>query len=116
MQNLFIYHNPKCSKSRETLEILKSLSMHPQVILYLEKKLTSDELKSLLKKLNINPRKLLRTSEKEFNEKNLGKKNLSDNEIIKIMLNCPKLIQRPIVVFGSKAVIARPPEKVYEII
>ena len=116
MENLLIYHNPKCSKSRKTLEILKSKGLNPQIILYLEKKLTSDELKSLLKKLKISVRELLRTTEKEFNEKNLGKKNLSDNEIIKIMSNCPKLIQRPIVVFGSKAVIARPPEKVYEII
>ena len=116
MNKLFIYHNPKCSKSRKALEILKSCDLNPQIILYLEDKLTTEELKSILVKLNINARKLLRTTEKEFKEKNLDEKNLSDNEIITTMLNYPKLIQRPIVVCGSKAVVARPPEKVYEII
>ena len=116
MNNLYIYHNPKCSKSRHTLEILESKNLNPQIILYLEKKLTSYELKSILKKLNINARELLRVSEKEYKEKDLDKKKLSDNEIIKIMLNYPKLIQRPIVIHGTKAVVARPPEKVFEII
>ena len=116
MKNLIIYHNPKCSKSRNTLKILNSENLNPQVILYLEKKLYPSDLKSLLIKLNISAKQLLRSTEKEYKDKNLGKENLSENEIIKIMLNCPKLIQRPIVVNGSKAIIARPPEKVYEII
>ncbi len=116
MNNLCIYHNPRCSKSRSALVLLKGKNLNPKIVLYLEKKFTKEELKTILKKLNITPKDLLRSTEKEFKEKDLSKSSLSDNQIIEIMLNCPKLIQRPIVVNGSKAIVARPPEKVFEII
>ena len=116
MNKLHIYHNPRCSKSRAVLKILNDQNLKPEIILYLDKKLSSEELKSLLAKLNITANELLRSTEKEYKKKKLMKNTLTDSEIIEIMLKCPKLIQRPIVINGSKAIIARPPEKVFEII
>jgi len=106
-----IYHNPKCTKSREGLEFLKSKNVDFEVIEYLKNPLTESELKNLLMLLNLKPLDIVRTQEELYKTeyKNL---KLSDAEWIKIMVQNPKLIQRPIVVKNHKAVVARPAENI----
>lgn len=108
-----IYHNPRCAKSRETLALLKSKGQDPEIVLYLETPPTAQELKAILKKLRLKPEQLLRKSEAIFKEQYKGKM-LSDDQWIKVMLENPKLIERPIVVQGNKAVLGRPPENILE--
>ena len=112
---LKIYHNPRCRKSRETLEIIRSRGVEPLVVKYLEEPLTEAELKSLVKKLGIEAEILIRKGEKEFKE-NFGGHKLSESEAIKAMVNYPKLMERPVVVKGEKAIIGRPPENVIELL
>lgn len=109
-----IYHNPRCSKSRQTLALLKENGVEPEVLLYLENIPTVSELKELLSKLGIKPIQLIRKGEKDWKE-NYNGKELSDAQIIDAMVAYPKLIERPIVVKGNKAVIGRPPENVLEL-
>ncbi|MFT5765189.1 MAG: arsenate reductase [Saprospiraceae bacterium] len=113
MKNMKIYHNPRCAKSRETLALLKSKGQDPEIVLYLETPPTAQELKAILKKLRLKPEQLLRKSEAIFKEQYKGKM-LSDDQWIKVMLKNPKLIERPIVVQGNKAVLGRPPENILE--
>jgi len=110
-----IYHNPKCSKSREGLYILEKSGKTFQKILYLEKKLTEKELTDIVKKLNISPIDLVRKKESIWKE-NYSNKKFLDKEIIKIMVENPKLIERPIVVSNDIAVIGRPTSKITEIL
>lgn len=110
-----IYHNPKCSKSREGLCELEASNQPFQIVKYLDNSITKDELNDLLKKLNYKPLELVRTKEKIWIENYKGK-NLSDDDIIEIMIHNPKLIERPIIVNGNKAIVARPKEKIKEII
>lgn len=110
-----IYHNPRCSKSREGICELDDINQPYEIIKYLENPLTKEELIDILKKLNYKPIELVRTNESVWIENYKGK-NLSDNEIIEAMLENPKLIERPIIVNGNKAVVARPKEKIKEII
>lgn len=110
-----IYHNPRCSKSREGLCELDNLNQPYEIIKYLETPFTKEELVDVLKKLNYKPIDLVRTKEAIWIENYKGK-NLSDDEIIEAMLQNPKLIERPIIVNGNKAVIARPKEKIKEIL
>ena len=114
--DITIYHNPRCSKSRETLALLKDNGVEPTVVEYLKE--TPDEaiLAALIEKLGITPRELLRKKEAEFKEHNLGDASVSDADIIRAMEVSPKLIERPIVVNGDKARLGRPPEQVLEII
>jgi len=107
-----IYHNPRCSKSRQTLELLQENNISPEIILYLDNPPSKSELQSLLKKLGLHARALLRTSEDAHRELGLADPNLDDERLIEAMLQAPKLIQRPIVVAGDKAVLGRPPENV----
>ena len=109
-----IYHNPRCSKSREALAILEEKNADIEIIKYLENIPTENELEKLLAKLNIKPFELVRKNEKIYKQqyKNL---NLNDHEWIKVMLENPKLIERPIVVKGNKAIIGRPPSLVKEL-
>ena len=107
-----IYHNPRCSKSRTTLALIEAAGIQPEIVLYLESPPTVAELKQVIAKLGIKPRDLLRKSEDLYKNKNLADKQLSDQEIINIMCANPKLIERPIVVKGDRAVIGRPPENV----
>ncbi|WP_457609700.1 arsenate reductase (glutaredoxin) [Lutibacter sp.] len=104
-----IYHNPRCSKSRQGLAILKESSNPFEVIKYLDKPFAEEELTELIKLLGIKPIELVRKNEAIWKENYKGK-TLTDNEIIKAMVNHPKLIERPIVVANGKAVIGRPPE------
>ncbi len=110
-----IYHNPRCSKSRQTLALLKENSIDPEVILYLDKAPTTQELLDLLNKLQLSPIQLVRKGEAIWKEKFKGK-DLSDDDIIKAMILNPKLIERPIVVKGNKAVLGRPPENILQLI
>ncbi len=110
-----IYHNPRCSKSRNTLNIITEKGANVTVVEYLKTPPTKEELKDLLKKLNIPAQELIRKGEQDFKD-NFKGKNLSEEEWIDAMIKFPKLIERPIVVNGDKAVIGRPPEKVLEIL
>lgn len=116
MSEVTIYHNPRCSKSRQTLALLEEHDITPDVVLYLETPPDAKQLKGLLGKLDISARDLLRTSEAEYKEMKLSDKSLSDEALIEAMVKAPKLIQRPIVVKGSKAVLGRPPENVLDLI
>lgn len=111
-----IYHNPRCSKSRQTLALLEENGVKPEVVLYLETPPNADTLRSLLSKLGITARQLLRTGEDAYKENNLSDASLSEDALIQAMVDHPKLIERPIVVKGAKAVIGRPPENVLELI
>ncbi|MBJ2173172.1 arsenate reductase (glutaredoxin) [Aureibaculum sp. A20] len=106
-----IYHNNRCSKSRCGLEILNNSKQDFEVVDYIKNPLSEDEIKDLLKKLNFSPLQLVRKNEAIWKENYKGK-DLSDSEIIKAMSEHPKLIERPIVVKGDKAVIGRPPENI----
>lgn len=110
-----IYHNSRCGKSRECLAFLEDSGKEFEVIKYLENVPTLDELKSIIEKLNIKPIELVRQKEKIWIEKYKGK-NLSDEEIIQAMISNPILIERPIIVNGNKAVIARPLENALTIL
>ncbi len=116
MNNFTIYHNPRCSKSRQTLELMKVNGIEPEVVLYLENHLSTEELTQILTCLSMEPRELLRKNEDEYKELNLKNTDLNDTEILSIMENNPRLIERPIVVSGGKAIIGRPPENVLKLI
>ncbi len=111
-----IYHNPRCSKSRQTLELLQNNDIEPEVVLYLETPPSANTLKELLGKLGISARDLLRKGEDAYKENNLKDPSLSEEALIDAMTRFPKLIERPIVVKGDKAVLGRPPENVLELI
>ncbi len=110
-----IYHNNRCSKSREGLCFLESMNEPFEIINYLDNVPTYKELEVIIKKLNIKPIELVRIKEKDWTD-NFKGKNLSDKEIIEAMIQFPKLIERPIVINGQKAVIARPTELIKEIL
>lgn len=110
-----IYHNPRCTKSRECLAFLENSHKEFEVIKYLETKFTVKTLSEIIKKLNIKPIELVRTKEKIWIE-NFKEKTLSDAEIIDAMVQNPTLIERPIAVYNNKAIIARPLEKIKEIL
>ncbi len=110
-----IYHNPACRKSRETLKLITDAGAKVQVVEYIKKPPTAEELSDIISKLDISPEKLVRRGEAIFKEKFKGN-TYSDEEWIKIMVENPKLIERPIVVKGDKAIIGRPPENVNELL
>ncbi|MFT6054280.1 MAG: arsenate reductase [Bacteroidia bacterium] len=112
---LKIYHNPRCQKSRQTLQLIQESSAEHVIIDYLNQVPTAGELKSLLQKLGITAEALLRKSEQIYKEVYKGK-NLTEEEWINAMVNHPKLIERPIVVKGDKAVLGRPPENVKQLL
>lgn len=109
-----IYHNPRCSKSRETLALLEARGLQPLVIEYLKTPPSAPELSALLKKLGMKAEQLLRKGEDIYKEKFAGK-TLSEEDAIKAMAAHPVLIERPIVVRGERAVLGRPPERVNEL-
>jgi len=111
-----IYHNPRCSKSRQALELIRNHGEEPAVIEYLKTPPTREQLKETLRLLGISPRDLLRRGEEEYATLNLDNPQLSDEAIIDAMLAHPKLIERPIIIHDGKAIIGRPPEKVLEIL
>lgn len=110
-----IYHNPRCSKSRQGLAILEEAKVNFDIIKYLETPVTKEELTEIISLLGISPIQLVRKNEAIWKE-NFKGKELTDNEIITAMVENPKLIERPIVVANGKAVIGRPPEAIKDII
>lgn len=110
-----IYHNPRCRKSREGLEVLKESGKEFEIREYLKEPVTEEELSKLLDKLSMAPIELVRTEEKIWKENYKGK-DLSDLELVRVMVDNPKLIQRPVVVKDNSAVIGRPAENIKELI
>jgi len=110
-----IYHNPRCGKSRECLAFVENSKQEFEIIKYLENPLTFNELETIIKKLSIKPIELIRTKESIWVEHFKGK-TLSNKEIIQSMVDFPILMERPIAVNGNKAVIARPFDRIKEII
>lgn len=115
MPDVKIYHNPRCRKSREGLQILKDAGLEPVIVKYLETPPTVEELKSIIEKLEMHPNELIRKNEKEFKELNLKEMKEDRDALIQAMSDNPRLIQRPIVVKGDKAILGRPPENIKEI-
>ena len=111
-----IFHNPRCSKSRQALKILQDHYCDIEIINYLEIDLDVSLMKDILKKLSLKPRDILRTSEQDYKDNNLREDDLSDDDLIDYMIKHPKLIERPIVIKGHKAVLGRPPENVLELL
>lgn len=110
-----LYHNPRCQKSRETLKLLEEKGVKLEIRKYLEDTPDPTELKEVIDKLGIPAEELVRKTEKIY-KSNFKGKDLSEDEWIKAMVENPKLIQRPILIKGSKAAIGRPPETVLEIL
>ena len=114
MSTYTIWHNPRCAKSRQTMGILEEKGIEAEVVKYLEEAPSVEEITEILKKLKISARELMRTKEDEY--KSLGLKDETDEQkLIEAMAAHPKLIERPIVIKGDKAVLGRPPEKVLEL-
>lgn len=113
---VIIYHNPRCSKSRETLALLQKKCENVTIIEYLKTPPDKNTLESILKKLNITAKKLLRKKENIYSELNLGKELENSNVLIDAMIKNPILIERPIVITNNKAAIGRPPETVLNIL
>lgn len=111
-----LYHNPRCSKSRQALALLQEKGIEPSIKLYLEQPPTAAELKKLLAKLGLSARELLRKGEDAYKELNLKDEQLSESALIKAMVSHPKLIERPIAVEGERAVVGRPPENVLSLL
>jgi arsenate reductase len=109
MTAITIYHNPRCSKSRQALALLEEHGVQPKIVLYLETPPSASEITGLLKKLGITAAQLVRQGEDEYKASGLTKTS-SDKDIVAAMAKHPKLIERPIVVRGNKAVLGRPPE------
>lgn len=116
MTDLTLYHNPRCSKSRSALQLLEERGLTPTILRYLETPPDAAQLKSLLGKLGIGARALLRTGEDEYKTLNLADAALVDEQLIAAMAAHPKLIERPILIVGDKAAIGRPPERILEIL
>lgn len=111
-----IYHNPRCSKSRQTLQLLEENGVTPEIVLYLENTPDKNTLAAIKNSLGVDARGMMRTKEAEYKEQGLANDALSDDDLLEAMVNTPKLIERPIVVKGKKAAIGRPPESVLEIL
>lgn len=107
---LTIYHNPRCSKSRQTLALIEENNQSVEVVEYLKEPLSAEQINELKDKLGVSVLEMMRTKEAEFKEQSL--KGADDATLVQAMANTPKLIERPIVVKGDKAVIGRPPENV----
>lgn len=115
MPKVTIYHNPRCSKSRQTLELLRENAIEPEIIEYLQNPPSANQLKKLAKLLQLSPQDLIRRNEAEYKEQNIDQID-SDAELFSALSRFPKLIQRPIVVIDDQAVIGRPPENILRIL
>lgn len=115
-KNVTIYHNPRCSKSRETLRILKERGVEPTVVEYLATPPAASEIRKILGLLKMKPRDIIRKNEDPYKHLGLENPKVKDAMLIQAMAKHPILIQRPIVVSGAKAVVARPPETVLKIL
>jgi len=111
-----IFHNPRCSKSRATLALLQEHGVEPEIRLYLDDPPDAAELRSILARLGLTARELMRKGEAEYREQRLAEEDLSEEQLIAAMAATPRLIERPIVLAGKRAAIGRPPEAVLEIL
>lgn len=117
MTSVTILHNPRCSKSRQTLQLIEAKGIKPQIIEYLKNPISREYLEEIINKLQISQvREIMRVKEAEYKEQNLNDENLSEEDLIQAMLTTPKLLERPIVITQQSARIGRPPEKVLEIL
>lgn len=115
MSEFTLYHNPRCSKSRNTLALLQEHGVEPEIVLYLENAPGEDDIRTLLAKLDIEAGQLVRRGEAAYKDNNLSRDSSAD-ELIAAMASHPKLIERPIVVRGERAVLGRPPENALELL
>jgi len=115
MTAVTMYHNPRCSKSRQTLSLLEQHGIDPVIVEYLKTPPTASELKGILEKLHMRPRELMRKKEDAYKQLGLDDESLSDDRLIKAMVENPVLIERPIVVTDHGAKIGRPPEDVLDL-
>lgn len=111
-----IYHNPRCSKSRQALALLREKGVEPRIVEYLRTPPDAETLKGILERLGMAPRELMRRKEAPYKELDLDNRGLDDAALIQAMVDNPILIERPIILKGEKAVIGRPPEKALEIL
>ncbi|WJW76069.1 arsenate reductase (glutaredoxin) [Thiohalobacter sp. IOR34] len=111
-----IYHNPRCSKSRQTLQLLRERGIEPEVVEYLKTPPSPAELKEILERLGLEPRQLMRRKEAEYRTSGADDESLDQAQLIRILHEHPKLIERPIVLAAGRAAIGRPPEQVLEIL
>jgi arsenate reductase (glutaredoxin) len=116
MKNVEIWHNPRCSKSRQALELLKKKGIEPKIVLYLETPPTAARLAQVLELLGMAPRELMRKAEPPYRELDLGNPDRSSRELVSAMTEHPILIERPVVIAGDRAVVARPPERALELV
>jgi arsenate reductase len=116
MDGILFYHNPSCSKSRAALRLLAERGIEPTVVAYLEQPLGTDQLRDLLRQLNLGARDLLRPGEAEYAELGLTDAALSEEQLIAALAAHPRLMERPIFVHGGRAIIGRPPERMLELL
>lgn len=116
MSGVTLYHNPRCSKSRQALELLRGRGIEPTIVEYLKDPPNLQMLKSLLGMLGMSPRQLMRSKEAAYEDLRLGDPGLNDEDLLRAMSKHPVLIERPIAVKGRQAVLGRPPERVLEIL
>ncbi len=116
MTDIQIFHNPRCSKSRQTLALIEEKGISPDITLYLETPPSAEELGNIIKKLGISARELLRKGEQDYKDNELKNPALTDEELISYMIKHPKLIERPIIIKGANAVLGRPPENVLSLL
>ncbi len=116
MNEVVIYHNPRCSKSREALAWLREHGVEPRIVAYLEQGLSETEVRSLLERLGCSVRELLRSTESSYRERGLADASLSDAELLRALCEEPRLLQRPLVLCGNRAVIARPAQRAADVL
>ena len=114
--SITIYHNPRCSKSRQALQLLRDKGVEPEIVEYLKTPPDKKTLKKLLSMLDMAPRQLMRTKEKEYKALGLADPDVGDEQLLEAMVENPRLMERPVVVSGGKAALGRPPEKVLDVL
>ena len=116
MSNIKIYHNPRCSKSRQALQIIRDRGYEPKVIEYLKYPLDKIELESISQSLGIRPKEFIRKNETEFKDNNLNEKLDKDDDLFEAMSKFPRIMERPIIISDTGGVIGRPPEDVVKVL
>ena len=116
MASLTIYHNPRCSKSRQTLELINNHGVEVEIVEYIKQPPSIEQLKNILSSLNLKAQDIMRKKEAEYKDSGLNNASLTEEQQLKLMIKNPKVMERPIVVKGNKAIIGRPPENVLALI